>query len=469
MTWSPLRGVVGRSGGVFLTAADPAMAARSVAAGRATIAGWKGIAAYFGRDERTVMRWAAERGLPVRRMPGQKRASVYALPDELAAWRDAAVPVEAVPVAAPPHAPAARARRWVLPTAGVAVVIGLVIAVTAIPTARPRPERSGTFPTASADPAAEAAFLQASYDFAQRSAVSLKRAVAEYRAAIAADPRSAASYAGLGETYLLLREYSDMPDAEAYAEARAAADAAVAIDPDLPAAHRVLAFVAFWSSGNVSTARTEFARALALAPQDAQTHHWFATALSANGEAAAALREIGIARRLDPNSTAILSGAGLLTYLAGHRAEALALLHAVVAIHPDESSSHQYLSDIAIDSDDDDSSFLAEAGRAAELRGDKAGQAFIAAARRGAVGGHAAMLRAMYAARAAARRPDGSWFPLAQVAALQGNRDLALELLRRAQAARDPAMMTVNAQGAFAVLRTDPGFVAIARRPSLQL
>lgn len=126
-----------------------------------------------------------------------------------------------------------------------------------------------------------------------------------------------------------------MPDAEAYARARAAAQAAVALDGDLPAAHRVLAFVAFWSGGDIPTARREFARALALAPQDAQTHHWYATALSSNGEAAAALAEIRAARRLDANSTAILADAGLLTYHAGKAAEGLALLHAVIVNHPD--------------------------------------------------------------------------------------------------------------------------------------
>ena len=446
-----------------------------------SIAGWKGIAAYFGRDERTVMRWAAERGLPVRRMPGQKRASVYALANELAAWRDAgtvaAEPAPTVVPAATPAAPpvatpdstvATRAYRW-LPTAAM-VGAGLVIAATVFSTARPhhadRPRPP--VPVASTNPAAEAAYLQASYDFAQRTAASLRRAVAGFRAAIAADPRSAASYAGLGETYLLLREYSTMPGSEAYAEARAAADAAVAIDPDLPAAHRVLAFVDFWSAGDIPAARAEFARALALAPQDAQTHHWFATALSANGEAAAALREIETARRLDPNSTAILAGAGLLTYLAGHRVEAQAMLRAVIANHPDESSSHQYLSDIAVD-DGDDATFLAEASRAAELRGDKAGLTLMAAARRGAAGGHAAMLRAMYATLAAARGPNGSWFSLAQVAGLQDNAKLALELLRRAAAAHDPAMMTINTRACFASLRTDPNFIALARRPSLQL
>src|ERR1700678_1228685 len=47
---------------------------------------WKEIAAFFGRDERTVRRWEKERGLPVHRMPGGGRSAVFAYTDELGDW-----------------------------------------------------------------------------------------------------------------------------------------------------------------------------------------------------------------------------------------------------------------------------------------------------------------------------------------------------------------------------------------------
>ncbi|MBL8594759.1 MAG: hypothetical protein JNK01_18895, partial [Devosia sp.] len=37
---------------------------------------WKEIAAFFGKDERTVKRWESIRGLPIRRVPGGTRTSV---------------------------------------------------------------------------------------------------------------------------------------------------------------------------------------------------------------------------------------------------------------------------------------------------------------------------------------------------------------------------------------------------------
>ena len=46
---------------------------------------WKGIAAFFQRDERTVKRWERERGMPVHRMPGE-RGGVFAYSEELNVW-----------------------------------------------------------------------------------------------------------------------------------------------------------------------------------------------------------------------------------------------------------------------------------------------------------------------------------------------------------------------------------------------
>src|SRR5208283_1725364 len=47
---------------------------------------WKEIAAFFGKDERTVKRWEKERGLPVRRVPGAAGGTVFAYADELERW-----------------------------------------------------------------------------------------------------------------------------------------------------------------------------------------------------------------------------------------------------------------------------------------------------------------------------------------------------------------------------------------------
>ena len=54
---------------------------------------WKEIAAFFGRDERTVRRWEQQRGLPVHRISGGARSLVFAYTDELETWLRGGEPV----------------------------------------------------------------------------------------------------------------------------------------------------------------------------------------------------------------------------------------------------------------------------------------------------------------------------------------------------------------------------------------
>jgi TolB-like protein/Tfp pilus assembly protein PilF len=63
---------------------------------------WKEIAEWLQRDIRTVQRWERSRNLPVHRLPGGKRARVFAFQSELDSWRNsrsvqAAVEKEAKP------------------------------------------------------------------------------------------------------------------------------------------------------------------------------------------------------------------------------------------------------------------------------------------------------------------------------------------------------------------------------------
>ena len=61
------------------------MAAGNAPDGPTRLDSWKEIAAFLGRDERTVNRWEKELGLPVHRLPGTK-GRVYAYTEELSAW-----------------------------------------------------------------------------------------------------------------------------------------------------------------------------------------------------------------------------------------------------------------------------------------------------------------------------------------------------------------------------------------------
>src|SRR3954469_15820605 len=70
---------------------------------------WKEIAAYLGRGVRTVQRWEREQGLPVHRLAHEKRGSIYARREELAAWWESRrLTLAPAPPSAPAGTPAAQ-------------------------------------------------------------------------------------------------------------------------------------------------------------------------------------------------------------------------------------------------------------------------------------------------------------------------------------------------------------------------
>jgi TolB-like protein/lipopolysaccharide biosynthesis regulator YciM len=87
---------------------------------------WKEIAAYLGRNVRTVQRWERREGLPVHRLQHNKLGSVFAHTAELDAWRDARDPEHRDTSDSARRRGAIRRRVWVL-VAGFAGVIAAAI------------------------------------------------------------------------------------------------------------------------------------------------------------------------------------------------------------------------------------------------------------------------------------------------------------------------------------------------------
>ena len=193
--------------------------------------------------------------------------------------------------------------------------------------------------------AAQDLYLQGRYLWNLRTEDSLTKAVDLFTQAIVQDPRYAPAYAGLADSYLLLRQYGHMTDADAFSRAYSASRQALALDESSAEAHRTYAFVLNFWLWNTPAAEAEFHRAIALAPQDAQSHHWYATTLYSVGRYRESVKEIDIARTLAPDSVAILANRGLLLDSVD-RAAGLAYLLELEKVNPGFASIHRYLSAI---------------------------------------------------------------------------------------------------------------------------
>jgi tetratricopeptide (TPR) repeat protein len=347
------------------------------------LVGWKDIASYLGKADRTVKRWGRERGLPVHRVPGAAKTSVYAYPAELDQWLestsafepDSEPDIEEKPETADTQVATVQAglaredlpvkahrAPWSAKRIGAALAAAVLFAVVLDTTARltvgvsaasvarrflahRSPSAESSTPAVSDLDKSQANdfYLRGRYEWNHRTPESLNRALDLFTQAVVHDPGSAKSFAGMAETYLLMREYSSMPDAEAYSRALAASRKAVELDDSLAEAHRCLAYAEVWGLWNFQDGEKEFRRAIELDPRDPLAHLWFANAFHGPGWYTVTLHEIDRARELDPGSSVILADKGILLFESGQKREGLELEQQVERTDPAFLKPHYFL------------------------------------------------------------------------------------------------------------------------------
>jgi tetratricopeptide (TPR) repeat protein len=471
---------------------------RTGAGGEATgsrrLIGWKAIGQFLGCTERTARRWEAYRGMPVHRIPGGGRSSVWTTPDELSGWLQALpsevqatlraeASTEAGTEAATPGATdTSVTTRAALPTgigwerprmqsAAAALLLVVLIAAGFLLWHATRTRHTPT-PAAAVvrgpyddNPQARETYMTARFELATRSAASLVAAEQAFRDLTRTYPDRAAGWSGLADTYLLLREFGSVRDEAAYTQAERAARTALALDPKLADAWLDQAFIQWWWHGDPAAAFRGFNTALQLEPRSAKALHWYATALYAHGDYDKALQTIGRARELDPNNRAIVADEAWLRFGSGERAVALTTLERQVQHDPGFEASHYYLAHVYLIMSRD-ADFLREAKLAAQLRGQtETIEVLRVAELRFKSGGRAAMLEQLSASEAAScDRGTGSPVVVAEYRALANDREGMLKWLTRAERTHDHNLPTLRGYPEFEGYRKDPEFVKVVQR-----
>lgn len=337
-------------------------------AGDKRLDGWKAIAGHFGRDRSTVMRWARERQLPVHRLPGGKQGTVFAFAGELNAWT----------LAHPEDDDGNRAAQTAVGdrlSAGpgrLIVAVCILVAVCSLALGWWSWSMRGASrhePSLPRDHAVATLYLDARDTWARRTGRDTARAIDLYREVIRRAPSFAPAYAGLADAWLTYREYGAVDESAAFGAARDAAERALSLDPDLPAAHRALGFIDYWWSNDAPAAIARFERALALDPSDAQTHFWYANFLAYIGKDAAAEKHYTRARLITPGVQTIEVEHACAQWLAGHDRQAATLLPTLAQRYPDDPTLRQCLAWERL-GHGDVAGYVHEYGEIARLRGD---------------------------------------------------------------------------------------------------
>jgi TolB-like protein/Flp pilus assembly protein TadD len=158
------------------------------------------------------------------------------------------------------------------------------------------------------------AYLRGRAAWSRRTPEGIAQAVTLFEQAIEGEPDFAEAYAGLSDAFLMQGRLRHQRYSEALSRASGAASRALALDPDLAAAHT--------SRGALHLERLEWAdaereyrRAIELEPGYATAHHWYAMLLYQLGRLDEGLLEATRASELDPLSVSTQGALGVGLYL----------------------------------------------------------------------------------------------------------------------------------------------------------
>ena len=185
-------------------------------------------------------------------------------------------------------------------------------------------------------------YLHGRFFLAQRSRVGLEKSVSYFEQAIALEPDAALAYSGLADAYSLLGAtgYGGRPPAEVMPRAEAAARKALSLDPSSSEAHTALASTLMSYNWDWDESGKHFQKAVELNPGYSTARHWYGLYLAATNDLEGALREIGIARRLDPLSPAANAALARCRYYRREYDEAIPLYERALELDPDFAPAH---------------------------------------------------------------------------------------------------------------------------------
>jgi TolB-like protein/DNA-binding winged helix-turn-helix (wHTH) protein len=313
------------------------------------------------------------------------------------------------------------------------------------------------------DPEAYTLYLKGRYFWNKRSEEGMRKAISYFQQAIDRDPAYALAYAGLADAYNLGDDWGSTPPSESFPRAKAAALKALELDDSLAEAHTSLAFVKANYDWDFPGAEQEFQRAIALNPNYATAHQWYAMHLVPMRRFAEAEREIKIAQDLDPLSLIISLGVGEIFEWERNYDAALRQFQKTLELDPSFIGTYGHLSTVY-----EHKGMYREAVEAAKkvavLKGhnDEASEIERVFRNNGYTGLDQVNLRRDFEAQAQGRYVRSS--EIAENYLRNGNKPQALHWLGKAYEERDSTLVFLPVDAEFDPLRSDPQFQQLIKK-----
>jgi serine/threonine protein kinase/tetratricopeptide (TPR) repeat protein len=308
-------------------------------------------------------------------------------------------------------------------------------------------------------------YLKGRYHWAKRTEEGLARSMQFFRQAIECDPAYALAHAGLAEAYIPQGYYCHVAPTEAFPRARAAAERALEIDPDLTEARSVMAMIKGSFERDLDGAERESRRAVARSPNYPRARQALAEILTVQGRFDEAIGEIRRGVELDPLALYINAAVAMAQYYARQFDAAIAQAQSTIDLDPNFYPAQLFLG-LACQQTGRASDAIAALERATTL--SQRSTMTVAAlggalASDGRTAETAAILTELDQAAGRGRYVSGVW--LAAIHAALGDADRALASLE--QARRDRCcwlLRCVRCDARFDALRDFPRFNALLQK-----
>jgi TolB-like protein/DNA-binding winged helix-turn-helix (wHTH) protein/tetratricopeptide (TPR) repeat protein len=297
----------------------------------------------------------------------------------------------------------------------------------------------------------------------QGTETSARQCIAMFEEATALDAEYAGAYAGLADCYRLLGGpgWEVGPPLELLAQARAAADRALDLDPELPEGYAARGMVRFTYDWDLAAADRDLSRAIALNPSYARAHQYRSAVLTTMGRFEEAVASAARACDLDPLSASESTTLGVRLYYSGRYADAELQLQKTLLAHPEFPAARWGLGETYREMGrlDDAVRELREATARADqspyMRAWLA-HALAAAGQRE----DAEAIRGQLTTESGERYVAPFLFAL--MASGFGERDVALEWLDKVRTSRSGWIPFLPVEPEFTWLRRDPRFAALS-------
>jgi DNA-binding winged helix-turn-helix (wHTH) protein/tetratricopeptide (TPR) repeat protein len=300
-------------------------------------------------------------------------------------------------------------------------------------------------------------FLKGRFHFNKLTPDGVDKGAGYFQQAIELDPNYALAYASLADcqNYLAKRD-----------EAKKAIAMALQLDDQLGEAHASLGFFRFLYDWDFAGAEESFVKAVALSPNYAEAHHWYAIYLANIGRHEEAFREAEMAVDLDPLSLLMNMTAALNFYTGRQYDRAIVQLKTVIEMDQHFPAARSVLGNVYVQK-----GMFAEAlsqyGEVLNLvKGVPPVAASVKVIMAQAFARWGKKDEALTLLAEIAGQPVSS-YSVAGVYGAMGETDKAFEMLNKAYLERDLQLVSLKVDPALDELRGDPRFADLERRVGL--